>query len=66
MVIKKASASDVLNLDADGTPLHNGERLAEIRPGQWVTALDAAVLAFFEQMAGEQKRMAKHTQEEAL
>lgn len=37
-----------LAVDDDGTPLHNGERLTEVRPGVWVHPLAAAVTEFLE------------------
>ena len=45
ILVRQVSGHAVLPLDDDGTPLHNGERMVEIGPGQWVTPLAAEVLA---------------------
>jgi hypothetical protein len=46
ITVRKYSYWAEFPLDTDGTPLHHGERMVEIRPGQWVPALDAAVMAY--------------------
>jgi hypothetical protein len=46
ITVRKIAYQEVLNLDEDGTPLYKGERMVEIRPGVWTTALEAAVLKF--------------------
>jgi len=45
VVVKKMTAWAPTPVDEDGTPLYHGERMVEIRPGEWVTPPLAAALA---------------------
>lgn len=48
MTVKKHEYLALVAVDADGTPLHHGERMIETEPGVWAHPLLAAVEAFLE------------------
>lgn len=43
--VRKISHPTLVQLDTDGTPMVLGERLIEVRPGEWMTPLGAALSA---------------------
>ena len=46
--VKKASMVVRVAVDDDGTPLCDGERMTEIRPGVWAHPMAAALAAYLE------------------
>ena len=45
--VKKLSCYAMVPVDDDGTPLSHGERMVEIRPGEWADPLTAMALGLF-------------------
>jgi hypothetical protein len=46
LTVKKYGYWVQVNLDTDGTPLHHGERMVEISPGQWADPVIALALEY--------------------
>src|SRR6266536_2893300 len=50
--VKKLSCYAMVPVDDDGTPLSHGERMVEIRPGEWADPLTAMALGLFARTEG--------------
>jgi hypothetical protein len=55
MEAEKLTYTVLLPVDADGTPLHHGERVIEVSPGEWVTPLALALERYLEGHGGERR-----------
>ena len=52
ITVRKMSAYAMVPVDDDGTPLHHGERMVEISPGEWADPLTARALELFARTEG--------------
>ena len=52
LTVTKVSYWQPVAVDADGTPLHHGERMTEVEPGVWADPLFVAIMDFLEQAGG--------------
>lgn len=46
--VTKLSCWQFVAVDADGTPLHHGERMVEVEPGHWMDPIHVAILKFLD------------------
>ena len=46
LTVTRASCWQPVAVDADGTPLHHGERMVQVRPGVWADPAVAGIEAF--------------------